>query len=186
MDNEGGRTPRALRAAKRGQQREKKERKRQRLAASSNGNTTPDAKYASPAAPHGSPDLVGFADPTTYGSPPVSAVPVGDVSNSEAFAAAVATGDGGADLTTLRPVESPDEVHTPSSNAPAKPKPSGAGTMGNTGLDTSIPMFAAPAAATDPQVFPGDLPTAGSTALHPEPPVVGATSAVDEGRPSPD
>ena len=87
MNEASGRTPRALRAAKRGQQREKKERKRQRLAASSNGNTTPDAKYASPAAPHGSPDLVGFADPTTYGSPPVSAVPVGrDVSNSEAFA----------------------------------------------------------------------------------------------------
>ena len=86
MNEAGGRTPRALRAAKRGQQQEKKERKRQRLAASSNGNTTPDAKYASPAAPHGSPDLVGFADPTTYGSPPVSAVPVGDVSNSEAFA----------------------------------------------------------------------------------------------------
>ena len=134
MNEASGRTPRALRAAKRGQQQEKKERKRQRLAASSNGNTTPDAKYASPAAPHGSPDLVGFADPTTYGSPPVSAVPVGDVSNSEAFAAAVATGDGGADLTTLRPVESPDEEHTPPSNAPAKPRPSGAGTMGNTGL----------------------------------------------------
>ena len=28
-------------------------------------------------------------------------------------------------------------------------------------------MFAAPTAATDPRVFPGDLPTAGSTALHP-------------------
>ena len=82
---------------------------------------------------------------------------MGDVSNSEAFAAAVATGDDGADLTTLRPVESPDEEHTPPSNAPAKPKPSGAGTMGNADLDTSIPMFAAPAAATDPRVFPGDL-----------------------------
>ena len=103
MNEASGRTPRALRAAKRGQQREKKERKRQRLAGNSNGAATPDAKYASPASSHGSPDLVGFADPTTYGSPPVSAVPVGDVSNSEAFAAAVATGDDGADLTTLRP-----------------------------------------------------------------------------------
>ena len=84
MNEAGGRTPRALRAAKRGQQREKKERKRQRFAGNSNGAATPDAKYASPAAPHGSPDLDGFADPTTYGSPPVSAVPVGDVSNSEA------------------------------------------------------------------------------------------------------
>ena len=48
----------------------------------------------------------------------LSAEPVGDVSNSEAFAAAVATGDDGADLAALRPVESPDEERMPPSNAP--------------------------------------------------------------------